>query len=250
VSKPFVLVCTPMHGSPVPAYTPALMATCKLLDAQYLTYSSPLVGLARNTLVSQFVSRGADVLLFVDADEAWEAEDARALVYAAMALDFVGAPVARKKRDWAEVLRESASYGITPQELSEEGLEYNFHFRSEDVSEHGYDGPVKLVGDRTFLRVASVGTGLLALSSDGLERVRRSAIVKGYGSRDFELFPTGPKGDKYLGEDRGFMSLLAELGEEVWMEPEIKVEHFGLTAFSGTPDVNLLAREAHRDLPR
>lgn len=236
-----ILIATPLHGFPVPQYLESIVESLDLLNADMLVHPGALVAASRNELTSKFLSGTWDVLLFADADEKWRAEDARVLAEAALTLGVAGSPVPYKKRDWATLHRRVLE-GCPVEQVHLQGLSFNFWLDPKDCSKNGYVGPRCVVAGQEFVRVSFLGTGLMAISRKVLDDMSSRLRIDGYA----DLFPQGPRGGKYMGEDIGFCNLYHHRGDgHIWMAHEMRVVHYGQEAFEGVVSIENEAIDAY-----
>lgn len=158
-----------------------------------------LIGVARNKLARWFLdTKGADCLIFVDADISW-----------------TGGELARLAKRPEDVI--GGTYRAKTDEIK-------FHVR----------GPIEKHGD--VLKVEGVPTGFLKISRKALETVKAEPYTDDAGRDMRNWFPTGMHNGQLWGEDYGFCRLWRESGGDVFLDPSIKLRHHdGFRAFAGDP---------------
>lgn len=154
-------------------------------------------------------------LLFIDADESWAAEDVvRLLLHKE---EIVGASY-RMKNNWDEyvgrlVYKDGLPYG----KMLEDGT------------------PVLLQADR-------VAAGFMRIKVDAL-RKWRDAYPEQVMESGFVLFLDRAVFDGlHYQEDMAFCRRWADIGGEMWIDPNIKVDHWGFECFKGDFSAHLHKR--------
>jgi hypothetical protein len=97
-----------------------------------------------------------------------------------------------------------------------------------------------------LIRVAGVPTGFCRLRRQAIEKMMAAMEDKQYYHKSapeipchllfdikFEPPPPGEKYGRYAGEDYTFCDLWTSLGENVWLDPEIKLIHIGHKDYPG-----------------
>ncbi len=172
-----------------------------------------LIGDARNRLAKRFLAtKGADALVFVDADISWPA--GALLKLAETRKDVVGATYRTKTDD-----------------------EVRFHVH----------GKAERVGK--FYTVSGLPGGFIKISRRAFGRMNPKAYAGTDGTPTRDYFPMGWHRGCYYGEDYGFCRLYRKSGGVVWLDPSIQLRHHdGMRAFSGDPLEWLRARDGHHDV--
>lgn len=160
-----------------------------------LIIDEPLIQLARNKLLSLFIESDCDELVFIDSDQAWDAEDLLKLIN--IDKDFVGAPV---------ILKSSNSYNVSFENLSNEDL----------------------------IKVDSVGTGFLKISKKVAKSVSDiSEEYKDGDSSNRMAFEVKVVDGNIISEDFMFCKKWKDLGGEIFIDPSIDPYHIGNASFRG-----------------
>lgn len=159
-----------------------------------------LIGDARNRLAKRFLAtRGADALVFVDADISWPAGAILKLV--GTRKDVVGATYRTKTDD-----------------------EVRFHVH----------GKAERVGK--LFKVAGLPGGFIKISRRAFGRMNPRGYAGTDGTATFDYFPMGWHRGVYYGEDYGFCRLYRQSGGAVMLDPSIILRHHdGMRSFSGDP---------------
>ena len=210
------------------------------------------VNLARNTLLAEFRhAKVFDVLVWIDADEAWTPEDFEA----------VTAPIEAGK---AHVVS-----GLVPRKQIGP-LNYAIDFFPDDLDpELGYIGPKyeckpyrSAASTRSFeyARLRKCGCGFLALTREALEVASKLApayqpwaTMAVTGAPDEEhawMFGSGIVDHRYQSEDYQGCNYLRQAGYETWVSLDARIMHFsGPFRFGGSPpDFDGFAKRMARTL--
>lgn len=223
-----VFIATPCYeGKPQGIYTYALLGTIRELEREGIGWEwcclmyNCHVDDSRNTLVRNFRSTQCTDLFFIDADNAWEPDDF--VRFMKMEPEFVA--------------------GVYP-------------FKS--FSQPDFPAQVD-VGDIDALRFEHAPQGLVSALRvpTGFMRLRRSVLdkmIEAYGHRRYEggdqredlphtvlLFerafgpdPAQPEDNRRWGADWHFCNQWRALGEKIWIDPSVTLEHAGPWVWSGT----------------
>jgi len=177
----------------------------------------------------------ADVLLWIDADEAWRPGDAAAILYASEKLQLVGGAYCKKvahvrELPWKEIA-EAARAGVPDAQLQFVGQKFAFGFLPEDVDVAvGYTGPTMTMFGRRLIRVSHAGTGFFAMTREALTVIAsRAPKVDGGMPILFNNLAT----NKFVGEDTHFCRLAREAGFSIWLDTETRIDHHGIVGFTG-----------------
>ena len=202
-----IFIATPTHDGKLCAeYVKSLVDTLPMLMTNGIAYTqsfcigNALVHDARNRMVSWFMASPATDLLFIDADIAWEAQDALRL--AVSPHDVIGGAY-RQKRDDAEVYNAA---GLKP-------------------------------GVTRLLEVDYIGTGFLKISRKAIEKLMRVHADKKYAGPDgndcYGLFEAPIENGKLTGEDAMFCRRWRAAGGKAFLDPDMTLHHVGTKCYSG-----------------
>ncbi len=210
-----LMIGTPCYdGKLGVSYVRALIETERALrDAGiplslHFTVQSSLVMHARNEIVADFLRSDATDLLFIDSDIGWQAPDVLRLLNHDVA---VAAGVYRRKT---------------------EALSFVVVFPEGQV--------VRRQRATGLLEASRVGAGFLRLRRDALERMVALHPELRYvhdGRSDaphHALFDTSMIDGELCGEDWTFCARWRAAGGQIWVDPDIVLDHIGTRAFSGT----------------
>lgn len=201
-------IATPTHDGKLCAeYVKSLVDTLPTLMQNGIAYTqafcigNALIHDARNRMVSWFIAReDATDLLFIDADIAWDAQDALRLVMSPH--DVIGGTY-RQKRDDEEMYNVA---GLNP-------------------------GPTQLI------EVDYLGTGFLKISRRAIEKLMRAHPEKKYlnpdGSDCYGLFEAPIENGKLTGEDAMFCRRWRAAGGKVFLDPDMTLHHVGTKLYTG-----------------
>lgn len=157
--------------------------------------NEPLIQLARNKILSLFIESDCDELVFIDSDQAWDAEDLLKLIN--IDKDFVGAPV---------IFKNSNKYNVSFTEIFEEDL----------------------------IKVDSVGTGFLKISKKVAKAVSDLSEEYTDGEEVNKMaFEVQTFNGNILSEDFVFCKKWKELGGDIFIDPSIDPYHIGNASFKG-----------------
>jgi hypothetical protein len=165
------------------------------------------VYLARNVLVEMFWQSDCDSMLFIDADEGWEAEGAARLVESPH-----------------EVI--AGVYPVKIDSVNEEGkteIVFNIRGKYEQVDGNIYEG-------------GGVPGGFLRISRSAVAKMKEAyPIMASLEGRRFNLFfdPMVTKGFNYLGEDYAFCERWIQIGGKCYIDSDITFQHFGTKTWTG-----------------
>ena len=218
-----VMLATPsLDGVPSIEYQTSLLKTNALLTAHGIQLDvsfirgDQFIAKARNGLVQGFLESDANVLFFIDDDEGWDEQS-----FLRMVLDpheFTAAAVPKKtdSGEFNNVILDT--------------LENN-----ECVIENG------------MLRAKQIGSGFICLKRSMIEKMikadpRQYAPGDGgphslhYALFDSKIIWPEPGQDgpgQFWGEDLEFCKKWIALGEYVWIDPNVNMEHAGRKTFRG-----------------
>jgi hypothetical protein len=233
-----IYVATPMYGGQCfGIYTTSLLSLSSLLLSEghsviydYVSNES-LITRGRNLIVDRFLKSDYDALLFIDADQGFDAEEVYKLITSGK--KFIGAVSPMKQINWESVIVAN-KYG--QKDLDYFSGYFNVNF-VDGVTEFSVDEVVE---------VENVGTGLLFIAREVFESV--SPLCESYkkslyggvidNSNDsekiVEFFATSiDKDGILLSEDFHFCSKWKSLGKKVYIAPWVRLTHAGVHIFNG-----------------
>lgn len=190
-------------------------------------YNESLINRARNTLTEMFLRTNFDYLLFIDADQGFDADAVLRMVEEN--LDILGAAVPMKGINWKRV-EKAVKDGKT--DLEKHTAIYNVNMSKEQrqalssnpnsVCEVNYIGTGLMLVKRNVLEVLKEDVG--AYRSDQL---LVGTIKKGDTIYDFWKTVVDPESERLLSEDYNFCKLWKDHGGKIYLAPYVKVMHVG-----------------------
>jgi cellulose synthase/poly-beta-1,6-N-acetylglucosamine synthase-like glycosyltransferase len=241
------MIATPMYGGMSTfSYTGSmikLVALCHRYGIDFgfeFLYNESLITRARNNLSRLFLEKkDYDVMIFIDADIEFHAEDVIALFYlAATESDkgIVGAPYPTKAIKWDLIYKAMQRGDINSEEdLKNNSVSFVGDFFVDERRTIFLDRPEK---------IGELGTGFMAIRRDTLEKIIEanpdrfyvSGEAPSYGSETFDFFPVGidRSSNRYISEDYAFCKMAREAGVQPWILPWIQLNHFGSYIFEGS----------------
>jgi hypothetical protein len=201
-----------------------------------------LVPRARNTLAAFFLRSDCTHLLFIDADIEFKVEDVVRLIAADKEIAVGAYP--KKGINWDLVRRHVLDNKDSPtSDISASGSEYaiNFNFKNlEERSIEVQDGLVSL---------KDAGTGFMLIKRSVFDKMTKAYpelqynndinVDKDLDKFTYALFDTiiEQSSKRYLSEDYTFCRRWQELGGQVWLDPNISLNHYGTIPFAGNPTI-------------
>jgi hypothetical protein len=200
-----------------------------------------LVTRARNTLTAFFLNSDCTHLFFIDADIEFRVEDVIRLLAAEK--DVAVGAYPKKGINWNAV-KDLAQRNpeATDDMLACAGSEYaiNFNIDPEKRVVEVKDGLIAL---------KDAGTGFMMIKRQTIEKMSAAHpelqynndinVDKALDKYTYALFDTvieeGTR--RYLSEDYTFCRRWQKLGGEIWLDPNINLNHYGTIPFRGNPTV-------------
>jgi hypothetical protein len=186
-----------------------------------------LITRARNTLTEIFLRSNSDYLLFIDADEGFEASGIVKMINENV--DLIGAAVPMKGINWDRV-RQAAKEDKP--DLDRFTAIYNVNMNN-DQKEKLKNNPKEIV------EVDYIGTGLMLISRNVFETIKKNigqyrcdqqkigSITFGDPIYDFWQTIVDSESERLLSEDYQFCKFWKEAGGKVYLAPYVKVQHVG-----------------------
>lgn len=231
-----VTISTPMYGGNCSGrYARSLLNLVAAMNAKgwrvYYDdlYNESLITRARNTLTEMFLRSDSEVLLFIDADQSFDAQAVVRMLEEDR--DMIAAPVPLKKINW-----DLAKYGLQndPDNIEKYTGAYNINFLSNDDR-------AKMKGNESF-PVKHAGSGLLAIKRNVFETLKPKLdtytslsdigpIRRGDKITNFWKTEIDPELNILLSEDYFLCKLWSDLGNQIYLAPYVRVSHFGTYEF-------------------
>lgn len=231
-----VAIGTPMYGGICHAgYMQSIFHLIGLLNSRghqtiFLTVlNESLISRARNDIARNFLQSDADVLLFIDADITFQAED----IYEMLMLneDVIGSAVPLRKMNW-----RSLHEGIVAYEGKEHPNKFGKYFNfNTDTAEEIYDAVI----DKKPFEVLRIGTAILSIKREVFEQMKE--IVPVYYSNNqgeeplqsWDFFPIYVQDEILISEDFSFCNRWREMGNKVMAVGHYDIVHTGSFDFIG-----------------
>lgn len=206
-----VVFCSPFLERPTPHFVSALEASVPLFDGAGIDHGTafevgcPYISAARASLARKALDAKADVIVFLDYDLSWRPEDLLKLVQSE------GDVVA--------------------------GL---YRFKKPEVE---YMGVLRTHDDHTpvcradgCIEAERVPAGFLKVTSNAVHKFMGAYPDLVFGPRynpSVDLFNHGAHENVWWGEDYAFSRRWREMGEPIWIVPDLSLTHHGKQAFPG-----------------
>lgn len=214
-----VVLCTPTLVRPHDAYLAALEASVPALDAAGIAHqatfelSCTYISYARAQMLHRALQTDAEAFVFIDHDMSWAPG---ALVKLIQAAGDVVAGTYRYKQDKVEYM--GSLWG---------------------------DGKI-VERDDGCIRGAWIPAGFLKVTRAAVRRFMRYYPELCYGSPErphVDLFNHGARDFVWFGEDYSFAQRWIDKGEEIWLVPDLDLDHNGAdgTVYAGNFHRHLLS---------
>ncbi len=199
-------ICTPTLTQPHAAYLAALEASVAALDAAGIEHQTvfevgcPYISHARATMLRKALDAGVDAVVFIDHDISWRPED---LVRLARTDGDVVAGTYRFKKTAVEYMATVMCRG---------------------------DGRPMVRESDGAIRADKVPAGFLLVTRGAVRRFMRAYPELVYGDPErasVDLFNHGAHQGVWYGEDYAFSRRWRELGGEIWLVPDLQLDHHG-----------------------
>lgn len=182
-----------------------------------------LINRARNNLTKKFLDTDSDYLLFIDADQGFNA--AGILRMLKEDVDVIGATVPLKEINWKSVKEAILSGQKNIQDFTSV---YNVNATEEQVKD---------LQPNTMFEVNNVGTGLMLIKRHVFEKM--IPTTESYfgdqslnrGEKIYNFWNIGIFNDRLYSEDFYFCAKWKELGGKVYAAPYVGVTHMGTYPF-------------------
>jgi hypothetical protein len=198
-----VVFCTPTVTRPFDAYLDALEASIPLIKAAgwdegaCYNVGSPYISHARSKLTREALNAEADVIVYIDHDVSWAPRDLLTLV-----------------ETEGDVVAGTYRYKL-------DNEEYMGVIVTDDN-----DRPI--VREDGCIRAQWVPAGFLKVTKAAIHRFMRAYPGLCYGDPDhysIDLFNHGAIDGVWFGEDAAFCKRWNELGGDIWLVPNLDLDH-------------------------
>lgn len=190
-----------------------------------------LITRARNNLAHRFLKTDSDALLFIDADQGFDAEEVYKLITSGKKL--IGAVSPMKNINWGSVIMAN-KFGQSDLESFSGHFNVNF---PEDATEINLKEPVE---------VDSIGTGMMFIDRKVFDKVKPICleyiasdkngicVISEESEKITEYFATFiDENGVLLSEDFEFCRKWKSLGKKVYIAPWVRLTHTGSYVFKG-----------------
>ena len=245
---PKVYVSTPsLDGNMSWGYTKSVLdiqRACSKFGLKFawrVVWGNSILPLARNKIVSQFMSSGYDFLVMIDGDIEVDAKDILGAVLSGK--QFVGIPCSKRAMDLGR-LRDftiAAGKDVPPEYLSSYFCAPNFI-----VGEDSTENLDEIAKDLNLVRAEKIGTGCVVIHRSVFEKFQESFSGRVYLEPDgvgeeakakapiqtFEYFRYALDDEGFfIGEDFMFCNDWRSTGGEIWLKVDAITRHYGTTHF-------------------
>ena len=194
-----------------------------------------LVTRARNTLASIYLThKDCTHLMFIDADISFPWEAVLQLIQHDK--DVVVGAYPKKNIEW-EILHDAVvNENVSPDQLEEYSTSYALNFVVESND--------KLVTDDSLIKLKDAGTGFMLIKRHVFDKfiagypdisyVNDINIGQNIALDFYAFFDTSiSESKRYLSEDYTFCRRWQNLNGDIWLDPNIRLNHVGHHIFSG-----------------
>ena len=201
-----------------------------------------LVPRARNTLTAFFLRSDCTHLFFIDADIEFKLEDVIRLIAADK--DIAVGAYPKKGINWGTVKKHLQLHpDATDDDLAVAGSEYAINFQFKDLNSRSIEVQDGLIA------LKDAGTGFMLIKRNVLEKMAKAFpelqynndinVDKDLDKHTYAFFDTviEETSKRYLSEDYTFCRRWQELGGQVWLDPNISLNHYGTIPFRGNPTI-------------
>jgi hypothetical protein len=202
-----------------------------------------LVTRARNILTAMFLEdKTCTHLMFIDADIEFEPESVIRML--AMDKDVIAGAYPKKTINWEQVRR---AVELGKEDLSAYGADYAMNLKVQP-------GTNRVRTSMGAVEVLDASTGFFIVKREVIEKMieahpelhykNDSSIDPKFNEYCYALWDTmiDPNDRRYLSEDYTFCRRWQNLGGEIWIDPNTKLNHVGSFTFNGNLS-NMLNKE-------
>lgn len=203
-TDPLVVICMPTTKRPYPQFLDALEVSVADLDAHGIRHKyvervgSPYISCARAEMLRSALDAGADVIVFIDHDMSWDAEDLRILI-----------------QTEGDVVCGTYRYKI-----AEESYMGTVHVDDRHR-------PVLRPSDGA-IRAKLMPAGFLKVTKEAVHRFMAAYPELCFGPKfrlSVDLFNHGAFDGQWWGEDYRFCQRWGAMGGTVWCVPNLNLTH-------------------------
>jgi len=184
-------------------------------------YNCSLISKGRCDMISNFLTQtNIDNFLFIDSDMSWEAEDIMKLINHDKPL--VGGTYPKKAVNWSSV-QKIIHHDLVDNvgDLLTKSSEYTCVLK-ENPS----------IKNKNLLEVDRLGTGFMMIKRSLLIKMKKKFkkfkyLMDDDKSEGFAIFETEVRDERLISEDYAFCLRVQDIGEKVYVDPTIKLDHHG-----------------------
>jgi hypothetical protein len=247
---PSVWVSTPsLDGNMTWGYTKSVLdiqRACNKFGLKFgwrIVWGMSILPLARNRIVSQFMSTGYDFLVMLDGDIEVNAQDIMAAVLSGK--QFVGLPCSKRAPNFKRMQDFVISAGP---DVPSEYLSSYLSTPNFVVNEDSTSNLDEVAKDLNLVRAEKVGTGCVILHRSVFEKLQEAYPGRVYlepngeteedrkknaPTQTFEYFRYSSDDEGFfIGEDFTFCHDWTNAGGEIWMKVDAITRHYGTIHFT------------------
>ena len=184
-------------------------------------YNCSLITKGRNDVISQFYNKTKlDYFLFIDSDMSWNPEDIIKLMNADKEL--VGATYPKKAINWREI-QQCVHHGLADNvgEMLNKTSEYTVWIKDKVESKK-----------EELIKVNRLGTGFMMIKRSLIKKLKSKNrnliyLMDDKKSKGIAIFESQVKNAEHLSEDYAFCERVQDVGTDVLIHPELKINHHG-----------------------
>jgi hypothetical protein len=247
-----IFIGTPAYGGMTSSfYTQSIAQLFKIAGAYGIEVgietiaNESLITRARNSIVADFLDTDYTHLFFIDADIQFSPIDVFRLILHKK--DVVSGAYPMKGINWPNTIGAT-----TPEEASERSTSYVINFHPDAIKEKTEEGDFKVSLVGGLLAVYDTGTGFLCINRAAIEKlietygeeilykgdsqtVEKDETIVKKEKTFYALFDTSIdlETERYLSEDYTFCRRWQSLGENIWVDPEVVLNHIGMNIYRG-----------------
>lgn len=249
IQKAKLFIATPCYGGALTEpYFKSILKLVFFFDKhsiplQFGTIANEsLVPRARNTLTAFFLRSDCTHLMFIDADIEFKVDDVIRLIAADK--DIAVGAYPKKGINWDLVRRHILdNKDTTSSNIAASGSEYAINFNFKDVEKRSIEVQDGLVS------LKDAGTGFMLIKRSVFEAMAKAYpelqynndinVDKELDKHTYAFFDTiiEESSKRYLSEDYTFCRRWQNLGGQVWLDPNISLNHYGTIPFNGNPSI-------------
>ena len=235
-----LFIATPCYGGNLTdQYFLSLFRATQVLMQQGIKFrittlrNESLIPRARNILTAMFLEdTQATHLMFIDADIEYEPDSIIRML--ALDKDVIAGAYPKKTINW-DAIRQAALRGEP--NLASWGAEYAINMKADENGKVRTSfGAIEVLDASTgFFMVKKTAVEKMIYKYPELKYNNDSSIDPKFAPYCYALWDTmiDPRDNRYLSEDYTFCRRWQDLGGEIWVDPNTKLNHIGSYTFEG-----------------